>query len=154
MRLSKRRIKRIVLEEQYKLLREQWGSGDAPSPLIEFAQAWAGLGGAVQEQVSELLAAWIQTGGNGDDWIDVVYEQNPNAIDMAWDRLVRPLKSMESYGDSTDLLDALEEAVAIFRQGDEEVEADRAAAEAGGDPTENRRGPDHWTDDGGVYRGG
>ena len=130
MKISKRRIKRIVLEEQYKLLREQWGaaSREPPSPLIEFAQAWSGLGNAVQEQVMMLLQVYIQTGGNGDDWMDAVYEQNPNAIDMAWDRLARPLRSMESYGDSTDLLDALEEAMFVYQQGDEEVEADARAA--------------------------
>ena len=130
MRISKKRLKRIVLEEQYKLLKE-WGGGEIEtgSPLVDFARAYMGLGNAVVDQLDAVLGAYINGGGpRSENFRETVYEQNPNAIGMAYDRLVRPLQNMENYGDSTDLLDALEEAVAIYMEGEDEVEADARAA--------------------------
>jgi len=61
-------------------------------------------------------------------FLEVVYEQNPNAIETAYNAL---RNSLQILGDENagDVLDALNEAMEIIRQGDAEVAADRAAAE-------------------------
>ena len=128
MRIAKRQLRRIIKEEKRKLLSEQGGWGDEEehgSSLIYFAQAWTGLGGAVQEQVVAILAAW-ERGGHEPDWAETVYEQNPNAIDMAVERLGSSLRDLGEEGEY--IWDALEEAQKIYRQGEAEVEADARAA--------------------------
>ncbi len=96
-------------------LQEQGGwDVETGSPLLDFAQAWAGLGGAVQEQVVAVLAAW-ERGGHEPDWSDTVYEQNPNAIDMAVQRLGPVLRDLGEHGEY--VWDALEEAQLVFSKG-------------------------------------
>jgi len=129
MKITKQKLRRIIKEEKQKLLKEQWGNVDSGSPLIDFAQAWAGLGGAVQDQVSAIVEAYHNSSGVGDErFNEAVYDQNPNAIDLAMDRLGQSLK----YGDLGDegaaILEALEEAQDLFIRGDLEVEADAMAA--------------------------
>ena len=126
MKISKRQLKRIIREEKKNLLKEQWGGNkEALSPLVSFGQAWAGLGGAVSEQILDLVNAHIE--GRIED---AVYEMNPNALDVAVDRLGNVLNIMERDGseDASDMLLALETAQEIFAQGDAEVEADARAA--------------------------
>jgi len=126
MRITKRQLRRLIKEEKRKLLREQGGwDVDPGNYLVSFAKAWSGLGGAVQEQVIAVLVAWNE-GAHEPDWSEAVYEQNPNAIDMAVQRLGPFLRDLGEEGEM--LWDALEEAQKIYRQGDAEVEADARAA--------------------------
>lgn len=133
MRITKRQLKRIIKEEKQRLLNEQWGSVEPLSPLIQFTQAWSGLGGAVSSQIVDLSNAHIE--GRIED---AVYEMNPNALDLAFERLQRPLSVLARDGDenAAELMDALEAAAEIFAEGDAEVERDAAAA--GDRPRGNR----------------
>lgn len=129
MKVTKRQLRRIIKEEKASLLKEQWGQVDSGSPLIDFAQAWAGLGGAVQDQVSAIMEAYHNSGGVGDQrFNEAVYDQNPNAIDMAMDRLGRVLRYGDLGGAGDVILEALEEAQDLFIRGDLEAEADARAA--------------------------
>ena len=99
MKITKRQLKRLIKEEKRKLLKEQGGwEVETGSALLDFAQAWAGLGGAVQEQVVAVLAAWNE-GGHEPDWSDAVYAQNPNAINMAVQRLGPVLRDLGEHGE-------------------------------------------------------
>ena len=133
MRITKRQLKRIIKEEKQRLLNEQWGSVEPLSPLVGFAQAWAGLGAAVSSQILDLSNAHIE--GRIED---AAYEMNPNALDLAFERLQRPLAALSRDGDenAAELMDALEAAAEIFAEGDAEVERDAAAA--GDRPRGNR----------------
>ena len=131
MRITKKQLRRIIKEERSKLIREQWGeSVETGSDLIDFAKAYAGLGGAVQEQFNALASEWNNHGAHSPDWEEAVYEQNPNAIDMVEQRLTSILKRLAQEGsdDAEQLLYVIEEAQKIYRQGDDEVEADARAA--------------------------
>ena len=133
MKITKRQLKRIIKEEKQKLLKENWNSTEPLSPLVQFAQAWAGLGGAVSSQILDLSNAHIE--GRIED---AVYEMNPNALDVAFERLQRPLSALSREGseDASELMDALETAAEIFAEGDAEVERDATAA--GDRPRGNR----------------
>ena len=130
MRVTKRQIRRLIREETSKVLKEQWGDrAETGSTLIEFAKAYSGLGGAVQEQVDAVVGAYINPGGpDSQEFRETVYDQKPNALDMAMDKLGSLLRSSGSE-EGEEILGALEAAKDLFEQGDEEVEADRAAAE-------------------------
>ena len=115
MKITKRQLRRIIKEEKRKLLSEQGGwEQQTGSMLIDFAQAWASLGGAVQEQVVAVLAAWNE-GAHEPDWSDAVHQQNPNAIDMAVQRLGPVLRDLGEHGEY--VWDALEEAQLVFSKG-------------------------------------
>ena len=132
MKVTKRQLKRIIREEKSRLFNEQnvWAREESASALLSFARAYSGIGAAVQEQTDAVVAAYLDGGSYDPDaeFRDVVYEQNPNAIEAAYNTLREPLRILgdENAGD---VLDALEEAMNIIRQGDAEVAADRAAAE-------------------------
>ena len=127
MKVTKRQLRRIIKEEKRKILKE-WG--DRPEtglPLIDFANAYAGLGDAVQSQVDAIVAAYVNGGGPaGPQFAEVVYEQNPNAIDMAMDRIGRLY--LDDSEDYQQIIEALEYAQQIYAQGEAEVEADARAA--------------------------
>jgi len=130
MKITKRQLRRIIKEEKQKL-NEMWGGdGEQMSVLIQFAQAYASLGNAVQAQLNDVVNAYVD--GSEEKFRDAVYEVNPNAIDLAYDRVGRILKSYPGdLGDEGELvLDALKAAQEIFEEGDAEVDAD---AEAAGD---------------------
>lgn len=158
VKISKKHLQKLILEETKKLLseshspmksrasqdiaaiahsggailNEMWGgSVETGSDLIDFAKAYSSLGSAVQQQVEMLANAYIVQGAHDGEWDEAVYEQNPNAIDMAEQRLTSVLKRLSREGseDAGYLLDMFEEAQKIYRQGDAEVEADRLAAE-------------------------
>ena len=115
MKVSKKRLRSIIREEKSRLLSEQGGwDEETGSPLIDFAQAWSSLGGAVQEQVTAVLAAWNE-GAHEPDWSDAVYQQNPNAIDMAVQRLGPLLRDLGEEGEL--VWDALEEAQKVYSEG-------------------------------------
>ena len=125
MKITKRQLKRIIKEEKQKLLKENWNSAEPMSPLVAFAQAWAGLGGAVSSQILDLSNAHIE--GRIED---AAYEMNPNALDLAFQRLQRPLSALSREGseEAAELMDALEAAAEIFAEGDAEIERDAQAA--------------------------
>ena len=127
MKITKKQLKRLIREEKQKLLNEQWDEIEVSSTLINFARAYRGLGDAVASQVDQVVAAYLD--GDEEIFLEAVYEVNPNAIDMAM-RKLQPVLRYGELGDEGDIIqDALSEAQKIFAQGDEEVEADRAAAE-------------------------
>lgn len=152
MKITKRQLIKIIKEEKAKLLgesfstmrsrasghikdisrggailNEMWGdSVETGSDLIDFAKAYAGLGGAVQEQVDAVVASY-NNGGFSPEFDEVVYEQNPNAIRMAYDKLGRVLGMMDN-DDALMISEALQEAMEIYQRGDDEVEADARAA--------------------------
>ena len=128
MKISKRQLRRIIKEEKARVLKEQWGSRpETGSGLIEFAKAYAGLGDAVQSQLDEIVAVYNNSAPGSEEFMEVVYEQNPNAIMMAYDKLGRILGMMED-DDAIGIQEALQAAMEIYEQGDEEVEADARAA--------------------------
>ena len=102
MKVSKRQLRSIIREEKSKLLSEQggWvGPDNMAMVLIEFGKAWSSLGGAIQEQVEAIA----ETGGyedNAEEFEEVVYQQNPNAIDRA-------LRALENKGENLEGMDHL-----------------------------------------------
>ena len=123
MKITKKQLRRIIKEEKRNILKEQWGNQESLSPLVAFGQAWSGLGGAIQEQMVTLSNAFIENRQEG------VYELNPNAVNMAEQRLRSSLTSLgQTNPDAEELLEAIDWALDIFLQGDEEVEADATAA--------------------------
>ncbi len=128
MRITKRQLKRIIKEERQKILKEMWGQTAEPlSPLVAFGQAWAGLGGAIQEQMIDVVNAYVE------NRVEDVYEVNPNALDKAIERLSRPLDSLRGSEEAEEVMAALDWAKGIFDEGDAEVEADRLAGLGKGD---------------------
>ena len=126
MKTTKQQLRRIIKEEKRKLLKEMWGNAESQSPLIQFSQAWAGLGGAVQEQMITIVNAFIEN--NPED----AYDVNPAALEEARYKLGNVLNILaQSNPDAEELLAAMDWAKEIFEEGDEEVEADRMAAEDG-----------------------
>ncbi len=119
MKITKRQLRRIIKEEKEKLLREARDTGGA-SPLIDFAAAYAGLGGAVQEQIVAVVEAMSQFGENSPEFEDAVFAQNPNAIEMAERALINSLNILgQTNPDAEDLLTALETAIELINQGEE-----------------------------------
>ena len=118
MKITKRQLRRIIKEEKQRLrmLQERSPFGekiDTGSDVIEFAQAYCGLGDAVQDQVDAIIAAYYSGGGpESEAFQDVVYEQNPNAIDLAIQRLPR-------YGSEEveEIIAALKIAQSLFTEG-------------------------------------
>ena len=108
MRITKSRLRRIIRERGY---RDEFESG---SVLLEFARAYASLGDAVQTQVEDLVASYFNDGPDSEKFEEVVWEQNPNAIDLAADRLLGPGRSLG--GEAEDILNALDMAKEIFEQ--------------------------------------
>ena len=117
MKITKRQIRRIIKEEASSLLSEQYGSEvETGSDLIDFAKAYASLGNAVQEQVDRVIAAYFSGGGpDSPQFEEAVLGQNPNAIDMAIDRLGRVGRMMG--GEAEDILNALDVAKEIYEAG-------------------------------------
>jgi hypothetical protein len=155
VKISKSKLRQMVLEEAASLisesfspmasratpqikaiarggrLDEMWGeSVETGSALIDFAQAYAGLGSAVQDQVNAVVGAYVNGGGpESDQFLEVVYEQNPNAISMAMDKVGRLIQNSHGLGDEGEMVfEALQAATEIYEQGDTEVEADARAA--------------------------
>ena len=103
MKITKERLKQIIKEEKQKLLKEYGGmSSEAMSPLVQFGQAYSSLGGDVQEQIVAVVNAHIE--GRVKD-----AEINPNALDLAFQRLQQPLLALARAGseDAEELIDIL-----------------------------------------------
>jgi|LWDU01.1.fsa_nt_gi hypothetical protein len=123
MKVTKRQLRRIIREEKSRLVNEQnvWARGESANALLSFGRAYAGLGAAVQEQTDALVEAYLAGGGREWDpdqhFVDAVYEQNPNAIETAHNTLRQPLQALDGQ-DAESVLDALNEAMEIIRQGE------------------------------------
>ena len=126
MKITKKQLRRIIKEEKRKILKESWGEKiDTGSDVITFAQAYSGLGDAVQGQVDAIVAAYFNGGGpRSEEFKIVVGEQNPDAIDLAIEKLPQwsDVEAIE------EIIDALEAAQKVYRPGDAEVEADADTA--------------------------
>ena len=110
MKITKKQLRRIIKEEKIKILKEFGaGSKEVMNPLVEFSQAWSGLGEAVQSQMIDLINAYVQGGLE-----DAIYEINPNAFDLAQERLAGPLRMM-SGDDAEDLKDMMEQVETMMR---------------------------------------
>ena len=109
MKITKNQLKRIIKEEKQKLLKEYGAGQETGSYLVGFAQAYASLGAAVQEQFNEVVNVYMIGGGMVDELDDVIYQQNSSALGMAMDKLRRPLSEMKGYEDADDLLSLFDE---------------------------------------------
>jgi hypothetical protein len=129
MKITKTQLKNLIKEELSRV-NESYGTfpSDTGSELLDFARAYGSLGSAVQEQVNEIVAAYYNGGEESDTFVEAVYEANPNAINLAFERLSRPLRVLEGE-ESDDILHVIEMAQKIYMQGDDEVESDRQAFE-------------------------
>ena len=123
MKITRNQLRRIIKEERQKLLREQWGNQESMLSLVTFAQQWASLGGAVQEQIVTVANGFVENDQ------EAVYDINPNALDLALERLENPLNILSpDHPEAEELYAALQWAKDIFLQGEAEVEADARAA--------------------------
>tara|TARA_Y100000592_G_C5304018_1_gene236856 strand:+ start:49 stop:450 length:402 start_codon:yes stop_codon:yes gene_type:complete len=130
MKVTKKQLRRIIQEEvgkdlkKRKVLLREFGSMDKEimMPLVQFAQAWSGLGDAIQSQIIDVVNGYVENNQ------EAVYDINPAALDRAVQRLSRPLDMMRGSEEAEEMMGALDWAQDIFRQGDEEVEADARAA--------------------------
>jgi hypothetical protein len=124
MKITKRQLRRLIKEARKKPLLKEFGSMDKEvlSPLVQFAQAWSGLGDAIQSQMIDVINGHIENRE------EAVYEINPNALDRAIERLSGPLDGMRGSEEAEEIMGALDWAQDIFKQGDDEVEADGRAA--------------------------
>ncbi len=123
MKITKRQLRRIIKEEKQKILNE-FGAMDREvlSPLVQFAQAWSGLGDAIQEQMIDVINGYVENNE------EAVYEINPNALERATERLARPLDALRGSEEAEEIMGALDWAAEIFQQGEDEVDADARAA--------------------------
>ena len=128
MKITKSKLQQIIREE-LNHINESWGMAvETGSELIDFAKAYASLGTAVQEQVDQIVSAYYSSGEDGDGFKEAAYEVNPNALDLAMERLARPLRMMGGATEAEEILIAIEEAQKLHSEGDEEVELDAQAA--------------------------
>jgi len=104
MKISKTQLRRIIKEEQERarILGEGWNA-EVLSPLIAFGEAWSGLGSAVQEQIIDIVNGYIENRE------DVLEEINPNALNLAVERLREPIGNLSSNSNSD--AEELEEAL-------------------------------------------
>jgi len=110
MKITKRQLRKIIKEEKSKLLKEYGAmSKEVMNPMVAFAQAWSGLGDAIQEQMIDLINAHVE--GRLED---AAYEINPNAFDRAAERLTSPLRMMDG-DDADDLKDMMEQVQVMMR---------------------------------------
>jgi hypothetical protein len=128
MKITRSQLKNLIKEELSRVDEMYQPQVESGSELIEFAKAFSSLGTAVQEQVSQLMGAYYHLGEESEGFAETVYELNPNAIKVAFERLARPLRVLEGE-ESDDILGAIEAAQKIYMKGYDEVESDRQALE-------------------------
>ena len=128
MKITKRKLQQII-QEELNHINESWGMAvETGSELIDFAKAYASLGTAVQEQVDQIVSAYYNHSDDSDGFKEAAYEVNSNALDLAMERLARPLRMMGGATEAEEILIAIEEAQKLHSEGDEEVELDAQAA--------------------------
>ena len=128
MKITKTQLKNLIKEELSRVDEMYQSQVESGSELIEFAKAFTSLGGSVQEQLLQLVSAYYHLGEESDGFAETVYELNPNAVEMMFQRLGPKLRMLEDP-ESDDILEAIEKAKYIFMTGDDEVESDRQAFE-------------------------
>ena len=121
MKITKRPLRRIIKEERQKLLKEHGAMNESSmspaqpqaSTLDAFAHAYLSLGDAVQSQLIELVDAH-----NDGRLEDGAYELSPEALDLAFQKLQRPLSALAREGskDAMNMMNAMEAAAEIFAQ--------------------------------------
>ena len=115
MKITKRQLKRIIKEERNRLVREGFGEQiETGSPLIEFAQAYSGLGWAIQEQVNTLVSYFNTAGPQSEEFRTAIYDQNSNAIIQAIQRLGPTLRNLEGGEDVWDALLAAQDVITQY----------------------------------------
>ena len=121
MKITKRQLRRIIKEEKAKILKEQRAGACADfetgSILVEFAQQYAALGSAIQEQLNEVIKVYLVDGGMVDELEDAIMQQNPAALERAVGQLRRTVSQMESEGfeEASDLMNLFEEIGTALR---------------------------------------
>ena len=121
MKITKRQLKRIIKEEKRKILKEQRAGSAADfetgSILVEFAQQYAALGGAIQEQLNEVIKVYLVDGGFPEELEDAIMQQNPAALERAVGQLRRTVSQMEDEGfeEAGDLMNLFEEIDTALR---------------------------------------
>ena len=121
MKISKRQLRRIIKEEKSKILKEQRSGAGADfetgSILVEFAQQYASLGSAVQEQLNEVVKVYLVDGGFPEELEDAIMQQNPAALERAVGQLRRTVSQMDSEGfeEAGDLMNLFEEIETALR---------------------------------------
>ena len=122
MKITKKQLKRIIKEEKRKILKEQRAGSAADfetgSILVEFAQQYAALGGAIQEQLNEVIKVWLVDGGMPDELEDAIMQQNPAALERGVRQLRRTISQMasEGYEEADDLMGLFEEIDATLEK--------------------------------------
>ncbi len=122
MRITKKQLRRIIKEEKQKILKEQRAGSAADfetgSILVEFAQQYAALGGAIQEQLNEVIKVWLVDGGMPDELEDAIMQQNPAALERGVRQLRRTVSQMarEGYEEADDLMSLFEEIDATLEK--------------------------------------
>ena len=121
MKITRRQLRRIIKEEKQKILKEQRAGAGADfetgSVLVEFAQQYAALGSAIQEQLNEVIKVYLVDGGMVDELEDAIMQQNPAALERAVGQLRRTVSQMESEGfeEASDLMNLFEEIDTALR---------------------------------------
>ena len=122
MKITRRQLRRIIKEEKQKILKEQRAGSAADfetgSILVEFAQQYAALGGAIQEQLNEVIKVWLVDGGMPDELEDAIMQQNPAALERGVRQLRRTVSQMarEGYEEADDLMSLFEEIDAALEK--------------------------------------
>ena len=110
MKVSNKQLRSIIREERSRLLSEQGGFGPGPDNmamvLIEFAKAWSSMGAKIQEQVEAIVEA---SEGEPEEFEEVIFQQNPNAIDVALRQLENKGENLEGMDDLMEILWAAQE---------------------------------------------
>ena len=122
MKITRRQLRRIIKEEKQKILKEQRAGSAADfetgSILVEFAQQYAALGGAIQEQLNEVIKVWLVDGGMPDELEDAIMQQNPAALERGVRQLRRTVSQMasEGYEEADNLMSLFEEIDAALEK--------------------------------------
>mgnify|MGYP001327537616 FL=1 len=121
MKITKKQLRRIIKEEKQSILKEQRaGAGanfETGSILVEFAQQYAALGSAIQEQLNEVIKVYLVDGGMVDELEDAIMQQNPAALERAVGQLRRTVSQMDDEGfeEASDLMNLFEEIDTALR---------------------------------------
>ena len=122
MKITKRQLRRIIKEEKANILKEQRAGAGADfetgSILVEFAQQYAALGSAMQEQLNEVIKVYLVDGGFPDELEDAIMQQNPAALERAVGQLRRTVSQMDDEGfqEAGDLMNLFEEIDATLEK--------------------------------------
>jgi len=123
LHMHKSTLQSIIKEETIRSLNESWGEEvETGSSLLEFARAYAGLGDAVIQQVDQIVSAWNTAGPEHEMFADAVYDCNPNAIDLAIERLGHKLSRIQGCDEAEDILAALQKAQEMFSHSESGME--------------------------------